>query len=332
MSPASHAKFAEDPKVSVAMITYNHEKFIGQAIESVLMQETDFPVEIVIGEDGSTDGTRGVVQEYAEKHPGRIRVLAHCRNLGMNPNLAATLAACRGEYIALLEGDDYWTDSRKLARQSNFLDTHPDCVNCFHNVTIVSDDPQASTQDYFPQPDGRILMCAPDLPERISQTEFLKRNVIPTCSVMLRKSSVGILPAWFHELSLGDQPLHVLCTEHGLSAYIPEVMGAYRLHGTSAWSGKAAAYRINRTIEMLVALERHFQDRPQRLVLLETRLNLMKVLAQAFQQGGQIPESISTTKAYLRLSLRHQSFSFRKFRKLVKLELLSRIPWASKTK
>jgi glycosyltransferase involved in cell wall biosynthesis len=322
----------KNPKVSVAMITYNHEKFIGQAIESVLMQETDFPVEIVIGEDGSTDNTRRVVQGYAEKHPGRIRLLAHGRNLGMNANLAATLAACRGEYIALLEGDDFWTDRQKLARQSAFLDTHPDCVNCFHNVTVVSDDPQASTKDYFQQPDGSMLMCAPDMPSRISQNEFLKRNVIPTCSVMLRKSSVGILPAWFHKLSLGDQPLHVLCTEHGLSAYFPAVMGAYRLHGTSAWSGKADGYRISRTIEMIVALERHFQDRPQRFVLLETRLNMMKALAQALQQSGQLKESILTTRAYLRLSLRHQSFSFRKFRKLIKLELLSRIPWVSKTK
>ena len=101
---------ANDIKVSVCMITYNHERFIAQAIESVLMQETDFRVELVIGEDCSTDGTRAIVREFGERFPERIRLLLPEHNLGMMPNFVATLSACRGQYVALLEGDDYWTD------------------------------------------------------------------------------------------------------------------------------------------------------------------------------------------------------------------------------
>ena len=105
------------PTVSVAVITYNHEKFIGQAIESVLMQETAFVVELVIGEDCSTDGTRRIVQAYAEKYPNVIRALLPEKNLGMARNYDAVWQACRGKYIAWLEGDDYWRTPQKLQKQ-----------------------------------------------------------------------------------------------------------------------------------------------------------------------------------------------------------------------
>ena len=105
-----------DVKVSVAMITYNHERFIAQAIESVLMQQTDFAVELVIGEDCSTDKTRAIVCAYGERYPERIRLLLPERNQGMIPNFVATMNACQGQYIALLEGDDYWTDRIQAAK------------------------------------------------------------------------------------------------------------------------------------------------------------------------------------------------------------------------
>ena len=112
-----------DVKVSVAMITYNHERFIAQAIESVLMQQTDFAVELVIGEDCSTDGTRAIVRDYGERYPERIRLLLPEHNLGMMPNFVATLKACRGQYVASVEGDDYWTDPHKLQKQVDFLES-----------------------------------------------------------------------------------------------------------------------------------------------------------------------------------------------------------------
>ena len=110
------------PLVSIIMITYNHERFIAQAIEGVLMQETGFPFELVIGEDCSTDGTRAVCEKYAREHPDRIRLLPAERNLGMNLNARRTLRACRGKYIANCEGDDLWTDAGKLQRQAEYLE------------------------------------------------------------------------------------------------------------------------------------------------------------------------------------------------------------------
>jgi len=318
------------PKVSVAMITYNHEKFISQAMESVLSQEADFPIDLVIGEDCTTDNTRSIIKDYIGRFPGRIRLLAHDKNIGMNANFAATLEACRGEYIALLEGDDFWTDNTKIARQVHFLDQHTDCANRFHNVRVIADDPRSSVQGYYSQADGTKLMCAPDMPSRFGQGEFLKRNVIPTCSVMFRKSSMGELPSWFHKLSMGDQPLHILCTQHGASAYLPDVMGVYRLHGQSAWVGKAAAYRISKTIEMYEALERHFANQPQSRVLLESRLHLMREQARIFEASGEYGEAIGICRQALVTGFKKEipfKLVLKLVRKIIKLRFLSCLLW-----
>jgi glycosyltransferase involved in cell wall biosynthesis len=112
----------ENPMVSICMITYNHEPFIRQAIEGVLMQQTAFPYHLVIGEDCSTDQTRTICEDYAAAHPDRILLLPTAKNLGMVPNFKRTLEACTGKYTALCEGDDYWTDPLKLQRQVDFLE------------------------------------------------------------------------------------------------------------------------------------------------------------------------------------------------------------------
>ena len=139
MKPSNHDKHDKPLKVSVFMMTYNHETFIGQAIESVLAQETPFDWELVVGEDCSTDGTRAVVQEYCARFPDKIRLLPGDRRIGQMPNFARTIKACRGEYIAKLEGDDYWTDPKKMEKQVQFLDAHPDTVLHYMNAVAFDD-------------------------------------------------------------------------------------------------------------------------------------------------------------------------------------------------
>jgi glycosyltransferase involved in cell wall biosynthesis len=297
-----------EPKISVLMITFNHARFIRQALESVLAQKLDFSYEVVIGDDASPDGTGVILAEYAENFPDRIRLLRRAQNIGMNANFADTLAACRGEYVAVLEGDDYWTDDQKLARQAGFLDGHPECVSCFHNVMVFSDDATTPMAGYHAQPNGRQLVCAPDLPARLSQNDFFKRNYIPTCSVMFRRSSAGTLPPWFTKLHLGDQPLHILCTEHGLAAYLPEVMGTYRLHSSSVWSGKSQLHRMSRALEMYAELDRHFQGRPQQAVLWEERMDMLYEYARLLNREGQSKETGAAAATFLTLALKHPSF------------------------
>jgi len=116
-----------DPVVSVKMITYNHAPYIAQAIEGVLQQKTDFPFELLIGEDCSTDGTRDIVFEYQKQNPSIIRVITSDKNLGSRKNNLRTAKACRGKYIAYCEGDDYWQYPYKIQKQVEYMESHPEC-------------------------------------------------------------------------------------------------------------------------------------------------------------------------------------------------------------
>ena len=135
--------------VSVCMITYNHEEFICEAIEGVLMQKTNFPIELIIGEDCSTDNTRKIVLEYAEKHPDIICPLLPESNLGMMKNFIQTMEAARGKYIALCEGDDYWTDPYKLQKQVDFLEANEEYTVCSHRFHIYNKNANKLIQDHL---------------------------------------------------------------------------------------------------------------------------------------------------------------------------------------
>lgn len=217
------------PTVSVAMITYNHEAFIAQAVNSALAQQVDFPVEIVIGEDRSTDGTRAILQRLAEENPGRIRLLLRESNIGMMQNFVQTLRACRGEFIALLEGDDFWTDPTKLARQVEFLRANPDFAICHHNAWKLRGSLSADTPLWHPRP----------LPARQTLPDLLDENPIVTCTAMYRAGLITDFPEWFTQARLGDWLLHLLNARHGAVGYLDRTMAAYRQHAGSVWASQS---------------------------------------------------------------------------------------------
>lgn len=213
-------------KVSVCMITYNHERFIAQALDSALMQQVDFDYEIVVGEDCSTDATREILLAYQEKFPERIRLLLPEKNLGMMRNFAETIKACRGEYIALLEGDDYWTSPDKLQKQVDFLEVNKDCVAAFHNVEIVHEEDSEKNRLYYEN----------DMKKKYNRNDFAGGNFVQTCSVIFRSQAFSCFPSWCKAMPMGDWPLHILNSEHGSYGYINEVMAAYRVHCDGVWS------------------------------------------------------------------------------------------------
>ena len=130
----------KDPKLSVILITYNHEKYIEKALDSVLSQVTDFPFEIVIGDDCSPDDTKNIIREYRDKYPDIIRIVHRKKNTGRPTlNVYETTMKCRGDYLAYLEGDDYWTDSDKLQKQMDFLNEHPEYIACTHSHKMIDD-------------------------------------------------------------------------------------------------------------------------------------------------------------------------------------------------
>ena len=130
----------KDPKLSVILITYNHEKYSEKALDSVLSQVTDFPFEIVIGDDCSPDDTKNIIREYRDKYPDIIRIVHREKNTGRPTlNVYETTMKCRGDYLAYLEGDDYWTDSDKLQKQMDFLNEHPEYIACTHSHKMIDD-------------------------------------------------------------------------------------------------------------------------------------------------------------------------------------------------
>lgn len=213
-------------KVSVAMIAFNHGPFIVQAVESALNQTTEFEYEIVIGEDCSTDNTRELLRTLQQRAPERIRLILHDRNVGMHVNLAHVLSACRGRYVALLEGDDYWTDARKLQRQADVLDSSSAIAICHHNALKVDADGSVPPVAFHV---GR-------LPRRASVARLLRGNFIVTCTAMFRNGLIAELPPWFYRVPLGDWALHLLNAQQGAIEYLDRVMAVYRQHSGGVWS------------------------------------------------------------------------------------------------
>jgi len=213
------------PMVSVCIITYNHENYISQAIDSVLAQKIDFPIEVLVGEDCSTDATRAIVLQYEKRYPHIIRAILSQTNLGANKNLVGLLKEAKGRYISLLEGDDFWISTQKLKEQVEFLEQHPECTVCCHRIEryIQAED---QTRGVWPDPDPPALTTVEDL---------LKLNYIPTCSVMYR-NIVRAIPEGYTELQIGDWPLHVLYAQKGAIGYLAATMARYRVHSTSIFS------------------------------------------------------------------------------------------------
>lgn len=123
------------------MTTYNHEAYLAQAIESVLAQQTSFGVELVLGDDCSTDSTAAICREYAAKYPGRVRFVTGQRNVGWRANYRRTFEACRGKYVAYCDGDDWWSDPRKLQMQADLLESDPSCGMCYRAPATITRTP-----------------------------------------------------------------------------------------------------------------------------------------------------------------------------------------------
>ncbi|MBP7830481.1 MAG: glycosyltransferase [Kiritimatiellae bacterium] len=254
------------PLVSVKVPTYNHERYIEACLDGILAQKTSFPFEVIVGEDGSTDGTRTIVETYAKAHPEVIRVVTSESNIGPARNLARIRAACRGAYEAMCEGDDLWIDPRKLQRQVDYLDTHPDCVYCFHDTLFYREDKGARPRYY----------CPANLSEFPTVADVLERPPFTaTSSIVARRSFLDSLPSWRTQVLCSDLVVRLWGPHAGCVGYLKEVMALRRRHagGLSMRTGhrrmaeeaikayrlfdEATGGRYRRLIRASIAFERH---------------------------------------------------------------------------
>lgn len=215
-----------EPLVSVRTSTYNHGKYIRQCIEGVLMQKTDFPFEYIIGEDCSTDDTMDIVKEYAEKYPDVIRVVTADRNVGMRGNGERCISMCRGKYVAICEGDDYWTDPYKLQRQVDYMEAHPECPICF-----TSQDAYLQESDNFVRDTCQEIVY-------YDERDMIRANWVGTLTSLTRASIISEykdeIQSRIPDFPLGDWTMWLYCSMIGRIVKLPEVTGVYRVLQHSA--------------------------------------------------------------------------------------------------
>lgn len=305
-------------KLSVMMITYNHERFIAQALASALAQRVNFDYEIVVGEDCSTDRTRAVLMDFHRRYPRRIVPLLRDQNMGIMRNLEATLRVCQGQYLAWLEGDDFWTCEDKLQRQIDFLDAHPDYAICCHRVRAVDEMDSGWTGTYPTRAAGPYTL-----------DDLLDANWIVSCSVVYRWGSIHALPSWFLEMKLGDWPLHVLVARSGKIQLLDEVMSVYRVHSGGTWSSRSTITQLHEINRMLTALDEHlgfrytnaihrtlarsYRDMASLARLAGNRIETGKHLVSCLRNGGltlpDSPRHLSGLAAYILIGSWYKVFS-----------------------
>jgi len=208
-------------KVNICMIAYNQEAYIAQAIESVLSQKTNFGFKLVIGDDCSQDKTRIIIKKYKQKYPRKIHLVLNNTNKGIMSNWLKTISFCQGQYIAALDGDDYWSNKNKLQIQADFLDKHPNFSLCFHPA-------EAFYQD---QPSRTYII--PSKTNDFSYLNLLKNNFIATCTVMYRNGLINQIPDQFLSLRVNDWPYHILYASQGEIGFVNKIMSRYRIHKQS---------------------------------------------------------------------------------------------------
>jgi glycosyltransferase involved in cell wall biosynthesis len=233
----------EHLKLSILIVTYNHERFITKALDSLLNQNFDCSVEVIIADDGSSDNTLAIIKDYEGKDSRfKYGYLDKTKNLGITKNYQRGFAACSGEYVAVLEGDDYWISPFKLRKQADFLDEHLECDLCSVNYFVFEED----QSDIFPRTlisSGYRLITARDLIEDNLVGNF------STC--MYRKSAINKLPRNLFEICSYDWIVNICIARNSFIGFLNEPMSVYRLHSEGVWSQMTNIEKMTNQIELI---------------------------------------------------------------------------------
>ena len=220
----------EELMVSIRCITYNHEPYIRQCLEGFVMQKTNFKFEAIVHDDASTDGTAAIVLEYAEKYPDIIKPIIETENQYSkhDGSLGRIMKShMHGKYVAMCEGDDYWTDPYKLQKQVDFLESHPDHSLCFcaHQHLYPNGDLKKVNRYSFP-----LEICP------MEDVILGGGGYMATASMVYKRSVLDNYPEWTENLPVGDLPLMLVCSAHGKIGYINDIMVVYRLSAQGSWT------------------------------------------------------------------------------------------------
>lgn len=274
------------------LLTYNHEAYIGRAIDSVLAQDADF--ELIITEDRSTDRTGELVEAAAARDPARIRLIRSEVNLNTNRVTTRAIETAGGDYIAFLDGDDYWTDPRKLSKQAAVLEARPELAMVFCDAEIVDAEGRTTAPSF--------LATAP-APAVGTYADIAASNYIAGPTPLIRRSAVAASPSWFEHAEFGDWPLYLLAAEQGDICLIPEVMAAYRVHGGGYWTGMDADVKARRAIRFMNFLRRVAPAR-RRAAIDAALAGITARLLVEQVRGRRLPGAVQTLAGLAPLALR----------------------------
>lgn len=228
-------------KATTIITTFNHERFILQAVESAVSQQVNGGYEVVVFDDCSEDRTWAILEQLQATHRDRLRVHRSPVNECSNRRVAAAVRESSAEYVAFLDGDDFWTSSTKIQQQVDYLDAHRGSSLCFHNALIIQDDEAGG---------NRLARPESQLPTS-HLADILGTNFIPSCSAVIRREALRDLPPWYDTAIFGDWPLYILASTHGDIAYLPISLGVYRLHPTGLWSTNSAREQTELIVRFL---------------------------------------------------------------------------------
>jgi glycosyltransferase involved in cell wall biosynthesis len=291
--PDSHSALGAIPLVSVAITTYNSEKWLPRALHSVLEQRTDFPMEIVISDDCSTDSTVSVALHYRDRYPNLVRVLERSKNVGIMRNYYETFEQCLGRYIAWLDADDYWTDPEKLAVQVRTLESDVSISACCHFVRWVTKDGDVKRERY-----------PSILPGSYGLEETLRHNFLPSPSVMFRNGIYRNLPPWYFDLApTTDWPIWVLAARSGKIVLLDRVMADYSLTPNSSFASKGDLFWYKENVRFYEHIESILPPKWHRLARAEKgkRYEAMAYLLR--KRGEFIASRVAAFKAFRSPSL-----------------------------
>ena len=230
-------------KLSILLVSHNHEQFIQECVEGIIIQNLPFEYEIIVADDFSTDNTLNIIRESLDKAKMNYRILPSTKNLGQKKNRKRSFEACRGEYIATLDGDDYWTSPNRLLNHISFLDNHRECVLSF-NPFIKKVEKKSKFE--IPKWDGNNDF------EYITANEMALNNHIGNMSVcVFRHSVLKTMDEKLLDMGFADWFLGLYFGQYGLLAKQKEPTSVYRIHAKGAWQGKNPEDKRDRILELV---------------------------------------------------------------------------------
>lgn len=219
------AQLPVKPTVSVLMLAYRHAAYLADAIDGVLMQRADFPIELLIAEDCSPDATLSIAKSYQKRNPSLIRIITSDNNVGISANFRRVFEASRGDLIALCEGDDYWTDPHKLQKQVSFLKNNPEFAACAHQAWVTYTDRNIERH-----------LFREGVSKDLTMINFIAGRPFHTASLLFKSEYLKTAPLPLN-ITSGDRALFMLCAAFGSIRFIDEPMCVYRKSsvGVSSW-------------------------------------------------------------------------------------------------